>query len=131
MYKLHHVVVQLLFLTPHPRKDINTVATFLTTIVGDLNEYDCRKIRQILQYVWRTIHVSWIMKSDCLNVIEWWVGTSYAINPDCKSHTRGIILLWGRPIRIVSKQENPESMISAEFKFIGAADVIPWIIWTR
>ena len=54
---------------------------------------DWLKIRQILQYLRRTIHIQIILRPESLNVVKWWVGALYSINGDMRGHTRGTMSL--------------------------------------
>ena len=77
----HHSVAQLLSVTPRVRKDNQTAVSFLTSRFRIPYEYDWQKLRRVLQYIGSAIHMPLIPRLDNLNIVKWWVDTSYAMHP--------------------------------------------------
>ena len=46
---------------------------------------------RLLGYFKRTIKLPLILQFDSMNVLKWWVDTSYAAHDDMRGHTRGKI----------------------------------------
>ena len=65
----HHSVAQLIFGTQRVRKDIQTSVNFLTTRLREPDEDDWSKLQRILQYLRRKIYITFILRSESLNVI--------------------------------------------------------------
>ena len=78
----HNSVAQLIFTTPHVRKDIQTAVAFLTTKLRSPDEGNWRKLRRVLQYIISTIHTPLILRVDKLNIVKWRVDASYAMHPE-------------------------------------------------
>ena len=74
----HHAVAQLIFTGIRCRKDAQTAIAFLTIRVRKLDEDDWKKLRKLLSYLKRTIKLPLILRADGVNVLKWWVDTSYA-----------------------------------------------------
>ena len=97
----------------------------ITTRVRIPYKDDCRKLRQVLQYIRSTIHIPLIIRAYKMNIVKWWVDASYAMHPYCWSHTSVIIsLVWGL-VGSMYKRQNINSRISTEAELIGADGVIP------
>ncbi len=89
----HSTVAQLLFITMRCRRDIQTAVAFLTTPVKDLDEDDWIKLRQVLKYLHGTVYLSLTLDAKEMNLVRWWVDASFAVHPDCKSHTGAVLTL--------------------------------------
>ena len=85
----HHVVAQLLFTGIRCRNDALTDIYFLTTRVRKPDEGDWKNLRRLIRYIKRTIKFPLILNSDGVNLIKWWVETSYAYHDDMRGHTGG------------------------------------------
>ena len=59
------------------------------TRVRKLDEDDWKKLRILLGYLKRTIKLPLILRADGVNVLKWWVDTSYAAHDDIRGHTGG------------------------------------------
>jgi len=66
-----------------------------------------------------------------MSVIYWWVDASFAVHPDCRSHTGATVSFGtGAPISISTKQKiNTRS--STESELVGVNDVMSPILWVR
>ena len=62
---------------------------------------------------------------------SWWVDASYAVHPDMKSHTGGILSLGKGAIYGTSTRQKINAKSSTEAELIGVADVLPQALWTR
>jgi hypothetical protein len=71
------------------------------------------------------------LTADNMHVIFWWVDASFAVHPNCHSHT-GAALSFGSgcPINMSNKQKiNIHS--STEAEVVGVNDMLTLILWTR
>ena len=64
-----------------------------------------------------------------MNIVKWWVDTSYVIHPYCQSHTEAMISLGWGSVAIMSKGKNINSRISTEAEMIGEDNMIPAFLW--
>eukprot|EP00957_Ditylum_brightwellii_P083391 6339001-Ditylum_brightwellii.AAC.1 len=68
----HHNIAKLIFLSQRARPDIQTRVTFLSTRA--------------------TRDMPLTLKADALDHMCWWVDASFAVHPDTKRHTGGMMM---------------------------------------
>jgi hypothetical protein len=61
-----------------------------------------------------------------MSIVKWWVDTSYAVHPDMKSHTGGMMLLGKGAIYTTKTTKS-----STKAELVGVNDIMPQILWTR
>jgi hypothetical protein len=105
----HHVVAQLLFLCKRARPDIQTAVAFLCTRVKSPNTDDYNKLVRVIKYL----------------------RASFAVHPDMKSHTGGVLSFGKGGVYGTSTRQKLNSKSSTEAELIGVAEVLPQILWTR
>ena len=92
------------------------------------DEDDWEKLRKFLGYLKRTIKLPLILRSDGVNLLKWWVDSSYAAHDDMRGDTGGTMSMVkdgrGSTIRIAKKQKL-NSKSSTEAELIGADDAMP------
>ena len=91
----HTTTAQGLFLTKRARPDIHTGIVFLCTQVWDPNEEDWEKIIQLMKYLNGTRNLVLTLYVDKMNILKWYVDTSFAVHADFKSHT-GVAMTMGK-----------------------------------
>ena len=89
----HHFLAKLLFLSKRARPDILTAVAFLSTRVKQPDEDDYKKLERLMKYLRATVDLPLTLKSDGTGVINWWVDASFAVHPDMRSHTGGMMSL--------------------------------------
>ena len=102
--KFHHSVAQLLFSTPRISKDIHTYVELLTARVRSPDEYYWRKLQLLLQYIRSTIRMSLILRVDKLNIVKWWLDTSYEMHPYFQNGTGQTMSLGWVSVSSMSKR---------------------------
>ena len=127
----HHAVAQLLFVTMRCRRDIQTAVAFLSTRVKEPDEDDWGKLKRLLKYLWGTLYLPLILEIDNLNVIKWWVDASYAVHPDCKSHTGVMMSLGKGAISSMSRKQKLNTKSATESELVGVDDASAQILWTN
>ena len=63
-------------------------------------------------------------------VNKWWVDESYAVHPDCKSHTGGLLILGKGAIACYSVKQKLCTRSSTEAELVGVDDMIGQVLWT-
>ena len=66
----HHMVVQLLILCKHTRRDIEPAVSFLRTRVKRPDKDNWGKLNQVLQYLHRTKHMKLNLSADNITCIK-------------------------------------------------------------
>ena len=87
----HKIVAKLLYLV---RVDTCTYGhMFLCTIVSKSTKQDQSKLQRVLEYLKGTIDLEYTLGADSMNKLRTWVDAPYAVHPDMKSHTGGLMSL--------------------------------------
>ena len=103
MELFHTVVAKGIFVTKRSCPDIYLRILVLFGRVRDPNREDWRKYRQILDYLKQTIANYLILRvGDGLGVVNWWVGASFAVHDDFRSHSGGIMMMSKDGVSIVT-----------------------------
>jgi hypothetical protein len=69
--------------------------------------------------------------ADELDSIRTWVDTLYAVHPDMKSHTGGIISMGLGAITLKSSKQKLNTKSSTEAELVGATDYVTNTIWSK
>ena len=89
--EFHHIVAKLLFLCKRARPDIQTSVSFLCTRVKAPDTDDYKKLARVIRYLRATADMPLTLEAENLQIVKWWVDASFAVHPDMKSHTGGVI----------------------------------------
>ena len=77
------------------------------------------------------MHNPLILRVDKLNIVKWWVDTSYATHLDSWSHAGAKISLGWGSIDSMSNRQNINSGISTEVETIISYDKLPASLLSR
>jgi hypothetical protein len=67
-----------------------------------------------------------------MSLIKWWVNASYAVHPDMKSHTDGMMTLGKGATYGTSTHQKLNTKSSTEAEVVlGVNNVLPQILWTQ
>ena len=123
------IVCKLLYVGLRARSDILTALAFLTTRISQPTEYDHRKLRRLLEYLYGTLDMTLTLGADNLGTIYTWVDASYAVHGDMCSHTGGVISFGTGGILCKSSKQKLNTKSSTEAELVGASDYLPNTIW--
>jgi hypothetical protein len=127
----HTWVAKALFAYKRARPDIHVAVTLLCTRVKSPNESDWKKLFRPLRYVNGTRDDVLTLAADDMQVVKWYVDTSFAVHPDFKSHT-GATMTFGKGSPItMSRKQKLNTRSSTEAELVGVDDVMNMILWTR
>lgn len=127
----HHNVAKLLFLCKRARPDVQTVVAFLTKRVKAPDMDDYKKLRRVMQYLRGTLDMPLTLEADDTHVVKWWIDASFAVHPDMKSHTGGMMSLGKGAVYGTSTGQKLVTRSSTEAEIAGVYDVLPQVMWTR
>ena len=127
----HSVVAKLLYVSLRARGDILLAISFLCTRVSKCTKQDQSKVKHVLEYLNGTLHYKYILGADDLKKLYTWVDASYAVHPDMKSHTGGVMSfgLGGFVCKLSKQKLNTKS--STEAEVVGASDYLPNTLWIQ
>jgi hypothetical protein len=130
--RFHRVTAQLMYLSQRARPDMRTAASFLSTRVSRPDVDDEKKLVRALKYLQATIQlVMTIDASGEFLTTLWWVDASYAVHPDMKSHTGGVMSMGKGAVYATSTRQKIVTRSSTEAELVGVHDVLPQILWTK
>ena len=77
---------------------------FLCTRVKAPTEQDYKKLGKAISYLKETVHLPLVVGADNSGILTWNIDVSFAVYPDCKSHTGACLTLgYGSILSISSK----------------------------
>jgi hypothetical protein len=127
----HSVVAKLLYVSLRARMDLLLAIVFLCTRVSKSTKQDQMKLKRVLEYINATMDLEYTLGADDLEKIRTWVNASYAVHPDMKSHTSGIMSLGSRGILCKSTKQKLNTKSSTEAELVGASDYLSNTIWVK
>jgi hypothetical protein len=127
----HTTVAQGLFVAKRARPDLNLTIAYLCTRVQAPDEQDWAKLIRMMQYLNGTQELVLTLSADNLNVLKWYVDASYAVHPDYKSHTGGMMTMGQGAITTMSKKQKLNTKSSTAAELVGADDAMTMILWTK
>ena len=92
---------------------------------------DWRKLVHYMKFVKSTKDDMLTLSADSLNVIKWWVDTSFAVHLDFKSHTGAVMKMGTGAILSACMKQKLNGHSSCESELIGTDDASIMILWTK
>jgi hypothetical protein len=129
--RFHTTTAKLLFLCKRARLDIQTAVAFLTTRVKAPDKDDQLKLYRVIRYLRDTVHMPLVLEADGTQILKWWADAAFAVHPNMRSHTGGVGSLGKGAAVSLSVKQKLNSTSSTEGELIGAADVMPKLLWSR
>jgi hypothetical protein len=118
----HSVSAKLLYVATRARMDILLPVCFLCTRVSKATEEDERKLKRVLEYLKGTLDLGYTIGADDLGKMRTWVDASYAVHPDMRSHTGGVISFGNGGLICKSSKQKLNTKSSTEAELVGASD---------
>jgi hypothetical protein len=127
----HSVAAKLLYVAIRARMDILLPVIFLCTRVSRSTVQDQDKLKRVLEYLNGTLDYKYTIGSDNMGSIRTWVDASYAVHPDMKSHTGGLISFGTGGLMCKSSKQKLNTKSSTEAELVGASDYLPNLMWAH
>jgi hypothetical protein len=127
----HHVVAKLLYGSIRARMHLLLAIGFLCTRVSKSTTQDQRKLKRLLEYIKGTLDLEYTLGADSLSSLRTWVDASYAVHPDMKSHTGGVMSLGIGGLICKSTNQKLNTKSSTEAELVGASDYLPNALWVK
>ena len=127
----HSVVAKLLYVSLRARMDILLPVIFLCTRVSKSTTEDQTKLRRVLEYINGTLDLVYTLGADDLSIFRTWVDASFAVHPDMKSHTGGVISFGTGGLLCKSSKQKLNTKSSTESELVGASDYLPNTLWAK
>ena len=128
----HSVTAKLLYVAIRAPMDLLTATSFLTTCVSKSTHQDLAKLKRLLEYISGSLDDEYVIGADDLGrLLRTWVDASYAVHPDCKSHTGGAMSFGTGALVCKSSKQKLNTKSSTEAELVGANNFLPCIIWVK
>jgi hypothetical protein len=125
------VVMKLLYVGQRTRLDILPTVSFLMTRQGITTIEDWKKLQRLVQYVIYTIDLPHIIGVDSLKEFHSFIDVAFAVNPDRKSQTGGMVTFGRGAVHAESTKQKLNSKSSTEGEIVGFSDYLTIPIWYR
>ena len=127
----HTVTAQGLFACKRARPDIAPAIAYLTTRVREPNRDDWSKLVRMMKFLQQTSQDKLTLESDGSKTVRWHVDAAFAVHPDFKSHTGGIMSMGKGAITSISRKQGMNTRSSTEAELVAADDIVGPMLWTR
>ena len=124
-------VAKILYLAKRVRPDILLAVNFLTTRVSAPTHQDWEKLTRVLQYLNASSDLGMTLEATKSIQLIAYADASYAVHPDFKSHSAGIISLGMGPVFVKSKKQRLNTISSTEAELVSISDILPQALWSR
>jgi hypothetical protein len=125
----HSVTAKLLYVAIRARMDILLPVGFLGTRVSKSTTEDWAKLKRLLEYIKGTINEEYTLGADSLTTMRSWVDASFAVHPDMKSHTGGLMSYGLGGFACKSTKQKTTMRSSTHAEMVGVSDYLPTTIW--
>ena len=125
----HSVTAKLLYVAIRARMDILLTVGFLGTRVSKSTVEDWEKLRRLLEYIKGSIDEEYTIGADNFTTIRTWIDASFAVHPDMKSHTGGVMSYGRGGFACKSTKQKTTMKSSTHAELVGVSDYLPQTIW--
>lgn len=126
----HSVCAKLLYVSLRARVDILLPIAFLCTRVAKSTpRQDQSKLKRVLEYIKGSIDNEYILGADDIARLRSWVEAAFAMHPDMKSHTGGVISFGRGGLACKLGKQKLVTKSSTEAETVGASDYLPNNLW--
>ena len=125
----HSTTAKLLYLEKRARPDIEPTIAFLTTRVNLPSVDDWKKLKRVLTYLHCTLNELRIIGCDDLGHIFTWIDAAFAVHPNMRSQTGGVMSLGWGSLHSKSAKQKLNTKSSTEAELVGMSEYIPYNLW--
>ena len=76
-----------------------------------------------------TIYLPLVVGADDSGRLTWNIDASFAVHPDCKSHTGACLILGHGSILSISAKQKINTNSSTETEPVGVDDAMTFVVW--
>ena len=103
----------------------------LGTLVKSPTEQDYKKLRRVISYLQETVHLPLVTGADNSRILTWNIDPSFAVNPDCKSHTGACLTLGHGSVLSISSKQKVNTKSSTKAEFVGVDEAMTFVMWMK
>ena len=104
---------------------------FLCTRVKSPNEQDYKKLGKVISYLKETVHLPLVIGANNNGTLTWNIDASFAVHPDCKSHTGAYLTLGHGSVLSISAKQKINTKSSTEAELVGVDDAMTFVMWMK
>ena len=127
----HRISAKGIYVCKRARPDIHLTISSLCTRVRAPIQDDWKKMSRMIRYLNGTRQDKLYLTADNLHILKWHVDASFAVHPDFKSHTGGVMTYGGGAVQSLSSKQKLNTRSSTEAELVGADDAATKILWTK
>ena len=127
----HTFTAKGLYACKRARPDTQPAIAGLCTRVKKPTTGDWDKLLRYMKYLNGARNDKLILSADNIHVIKWYVDAAFAVHPDFKSHSGGVMSFGGGAAISGSKKQKLNTRSSTEAELVGADDFSNLIFWTK
>jgi hypothetical protein len=71
------------------------------------------------------------LSADNLHILKWYIDVSFAVHPDFKSHTGGVMTYGEGAVQTISSKQKINTRSTCESELVGTDDGATKILWTK
>ena len=124
----HQHVTRLLFASKRTRPDIQVCVAFLCTRVKPPNEQDYKKVGKVIAYLKETVHLPLLIGVNDSGTLTWNIDASFAVHPDCKSHTGACLTLGHGSVLSISAKKMINTKSSTEAELVELDNAMTFVM---
>ena len=129
--QFHSFTMRLMYIAQRGRPDIRAAVAFLSTRVKEPTKDDWRKLSRVMKYLQTTPDLLLRLNCDGTGILRWWVDASYAVHPNMRGHTGGVMMMGKGAAMSISSKQKLVARSSTESELIGVHDAMPNMLWCR
>jgi hypothetical protein len=88
------------------------------------------KLVRMMKYLQQTQNYRLTLRMDDSEHIHWFVDSSFAVHPDCRSHTGAAATLGKGAVINISRKQSINTRSSTEAELVGVDDIATPMLWT-
>ena len=127
----HQHVARLLFASKRARPDIQVCVVFLCTRVNSPNKQDYKKLGRVISCLKETVYLSLVIGANDSGTLTWNIDASFAVHPDCKSHTGVCLTLGHGSVLSISAKQKNNTKSSTKAELVGVEDAMTFVMWMK
>ena len=127
----HSTAATLIYVGTRARPDILLALGYICGRVHSPTEKDEGRLKRLLEYLYGTQDLLMTLGADSLDSFWTWVDASFALHPDMRSHTGGVISFGRGGIICKSMRQKINTKSSTEAEVIGTSDYLPHTMYVK
>ncbi len=120
-----------IYVTKRARPNISLSIAFLTTRVKGPDIDDWCKLCHLVEYLRSRCELPLILTAEGTGVLTWYVDASFAVHPDMRGHTGGMMTMGMKFPLDKSTKHKLNTRSSTESEIVAVDDLIPQILWAH